>query len=151
MQVVLRSDVEKVGHRGDIVEVADGYARNFLIPRGLALVATKGIAAQATAMRASRDRIDAKNREAAQAVATSLVSKTIRIEARAGSEGKLFGSVTTPEIVDAVAAQTDVTIDRRQIDHHEPIKTVGSHTVPLKLHTDVRIELNLEIVGSDEH
>jgi large subunit ribosomal protein L9 len=150
MRVVLRSDVEKVGHRGDIVDVADGYARNFLVPRGLALVATKGITAQAAAMRAARDRIDAKNREAAQAVATILVGKTVRIEARSGAEGKLFGSVTTPEIVQAVADQTEVTIERKQVEHHEPIKTIGLHPVGLKLHPTVRIELSVEVVAESE-
>jgi len=150
MKIVLRSDVEKVGHRGDIIDVADGYARNYLIPRGFAIPATRGITAQAAAMRASRDRIDAKNREAAQVVATSLRGVTVTISARAGSEGKLFGSVTTPEIVDAIKEQANVEIDRRQVEHHEPIKSVGPHSVPVKLHADVRVDVAIDVVAAAE-
>src|SRR5579862_6925606 len=103
MRVVLRSDLDKVGKRGDIVDVADGYARNFLLPKGHAIVATKGVSAQAGAMRRARDLRDAKDRESAEVVARTLVPMVIRIPARAGAGGKLFGSVTTADIVDAVA------------------------------------------------
>src|SRR5579862_2059425 len=114
MKVVLRSDVEHVGQKGDIVEVADGYARNYLVPRGLALRATAGIEKQADAMRRSRDARDRRDREAAQAVADQL-TPTIRIEARAGEGGRLFGSVTSTDIADAVQAQLGIAVDRRDI------------------------------------
>ena len=94
MRVVLRSDVAHLGKRGDIREVADGYARNYLLPKGHAIVAGTGLEAQATAMRRARDRRDARDREAAEALARLLVPEVIRIPARAGAEGKLFGSVT---------------------------------------------------------
>src|ERR1700674_5028730 len=97
MKIVLRADVEHVGHKGDIVEVADGYARNFLVPRGLALRATSGIQKQADAMRRSRDARDRHAREVAQAVADRL-EPTVRVEARAGEGGRLFGSVTSSDV-----------------------------------------------------
>ena len=148
MKLVLRSDVDQVGKKGDIVDVADGYGRNFLLPKGLAFVANGGVEAQATKMRASRDQRDATDRASAQEVATSLVPKVVTITARAGAEGKLFGSVTTTEIADAVEAQTGVAIDRRQLHLEEPIKTLGTHLVPAKLHAEVEFPITVEIVAS---
>lgn len=145
MQIVLREDVDKVGKRGDIVDVANGYARNFLIPRGYAIPATKGITAQAAAMRAARDRADAKNRQSAEELARTLVGLTVQISARAGAEGKLFGSVTNADIVDALHSQSGLQIDRKQIEMHEPIRSLGSHAVPVKLHTDVHVNLNVQV------
>src|ERR1700674_609998 len=112
MKIVLRADVEHVGHKGDIVDVADGYARNFLVPRGLALRATSGIQKQADAMRRARDARDRREREAAQAIADQL-TPTIRIEARAGEGGRLFGSVTSADIATAVQSQLGVQVERR--------------------------------------
>src|SRR3954469_8632099 len=103
MKVVLRADVPNVGKKGDIIDVADGHARNFLLPRGLAMKATPGVEAQAGAMRRARDLKDAKDRESAEGVARALRPAVIRIPARAGSEGKLFGSVTAADVVEAVA------------------------------------------------
>src|SRR5215469_8637418 len=103
MRVVLRTDIDKVGKRGDIIDVADGYARNFLLPKGHAIVATKGVTAQANAMRRARDLKDAKDRESAQMVARTLVPLVIRIPARSGSGGRLFGSITSSDVVDAVS------------------------------------------------
>ncbi len=102
MKVILRSDLDGLGKRGDIVDVADGHARNYLLPQGLALVATSGASSQAAKMRRSRDLRDASDREAAQTVATTLVPKIITVTAKAGTEGRLFGSVTTADVVDAV-------------------------------------------------
>jgi len=147
MRVILRSDVGDVGKKGDIVEVANGFGRNFLLPRGLALVASPGAEAQAGSMRRSRDVKDAAARGAAEDVAKSLVSSPVVITARVGPEGKLFGSVTTTEIADAIAAQTGVTIDRRQLHLDEPIRSVGTHTVPAKLHSDVEFPVTVEVVG----
>ncbi len=148
MQIVLRSDVEKVGKRGDIVAVADGYARNFLVPRGLAMVATEGIANQAKAMRTARDRADAKAREEAQLLAAKFADARVRVGAKAGAEGKLFGSVTAAEIADAANAQLDVTVTRRQIELGDHIKTVGEHPVTVKLHSDVRAEITVVVEDS---
>lgn len=146
MKVVLRSDVPRLGKRGDVVEVKDGYARNHLVPAGMAMVATAGIADQASAMRRSRDRKDARDREGAQSVAQRLVPVVITIPARAGREGRLFGSVTASDVVEAVEAQTGIRIDRRRLLDTEPIKTAGTHEVPVRLHSDVEFRLTVEVV-----
>jgi large subunit ribosomal protein L9 len=148
VKLVLRSDIAQVGKKGDIVDVSDGYGRNFLLPKGLAFVASDGVEAQAAKMRKSRDLRDASDRAAAQEVATSLVPKVVTIAARAGAEGKLFGSVSTAEIADAVATQTGVTIDRRALHLDEPIKTVGTHLVPAKLHAEVEFPITVEVIAS---
>lgn len=149
MRVVLRSDLDKVGKRGDIVDVADGYARNYLLPKGHAIVATAGVTAQANAMRRSRDLKDAKDREAAELVARKLVPMVIRIPARAGSgsQAKLFGSITSSDIAEAVAEQAHITLDRRRLHLDEPIKSLGTHEVPVKLHSDVEFRITVEVVA----
>ena len=145
MRVVLRADVGNVGKKGDIIDVADGHARNYLLPRGLAMKATPGGQAQAAAMRRSRDIKDAQDREAAEVVARKLVPIVIRVPARAGSEGRLFGSVTAADVVDAVSAQAHVDLDRRRLHLDEPIKSIGTHEVPVKLHSDVEFRITVEV------
>ncbi len=147
MRVVLRTDVDGVGKKGDILEVSDGFARNFLVPKGRAIVATPGVQAQADAMRRSRDVKDARDREGAEAVARKLVPLVIKIPARAGREGRLFGSVTAADVAEAVTAQSGLELDRRRLHIDEPIKTLGSHEVPVKLHADVEFRLNVEVVA----
>lgn len=147
MRVVLRTDVDRVGKKGDILEVADGFARNFLVPKGRAIPATPGVQAQADAMRRSRDVKDARDREGAEAIARKLVPLVIRIPARAGREGRLFGSVTAADVADAVTTQSGLQFDRRKLHIEEPIKTLGSHEVPVKLHADVEFRLNVEVVA----
>ncbi len=146
MDLILRVDVAGVGHKGDLVEVADGYARNYLLPKGFAFKASGGAQAQAEVMRRSRDVKDAALRAAAEDVAKTLVPTTITVAAKAGSEGKLFGSVTTAEVVAAIAAQTGIELDRHVILLDEPIKALGTHTVPAKLHHDVEFPVTLEVV-----
>ena len=148
MRIVLRTDIDKVGKRGDIVEVADGYGRNFLLPKGYALKATSGVTAQASAMRRARDLKDAKDRESAQLIARTLVPVVIRIPARSGSGGRLFGSITSADVVDAVSQQAKVTLDRRRLHLDEPIKSLGIHEVPVKLHADVEFRVTVEVVPS---
>ena len=148
MKVVLRADVPNVGKKGDILDVADGHARNFLLPRGMAIKATPGVEAQAAAMRRSRDLKDARDREAAEVVARTLVPTVIRIAARAGTEGRLFGSVTAADVVDAVTKQTRVELDRRRLHLDEPIRSLGTHEVPVKLHADVEFRITVEVVAS---
>ena len=147
MRVVLRTDVAGVGKKGDILDVADGFARNFLVPKGRAIVATPGVQAQADAMRRSRDVKDAREREGAEAIARKLVPVVIRIPAKAGREGRLFGSVTAADVAEAVSAQTHIDLDRRKLHIDEPIRTVGSHEVPVKLHAEVEFRLNVEVVA----
>ena len=148
MKVILRADLADVGKRGDICEVSSGYARNFLLPRGLALVASDGAQAQAQSMRRARDLRDAKDREGAETIAKVLVAKTITIKARSGSEGRLFGSITAGDITDAVRAQTGIDLDRRKLHLSEPLKSLGTHSVPCRLHSDVQFTINVEVVAS---
>ena len=146
MKIVLRTDVDNVGKKGDILEVADGHARNYLLPRGMAIKATAGVEAQAAAMRRSRDLKDARDREAAEVVARALVPTVIRIPARAGAEGKLFGSVTAADVVEAVTNQARIELDRRRLHLDEPIRSIGVHEVPVKLHSDVEFRITVEVV-----
>ena len=148
MKVILRADVDGVGKRGDICDVSNGYARNFLLPRGLAIKATDGAVNQAASMRRARDLRDAEDRSAAEVVARSLVARTITISAKAGVEGKLYGSVTAADITDAVAEQAGVQLDRRKVALTEAIKVVGSHQVPVKLHSDVQFPITVEVVSA---
>jgi large subunit ribosomal protein L9 len=147
MKVILRTDVSELGKRGDILDVADGFARNYLVPKGLAMKATDGATAQAQAMRRARDLRDAQDRAAAEEIATTLVSKVITVGARAGSEGRLFGSVTGADLATAVESQTGVTIDRKRLRLDEPLKTLGTHVVPVKLHADVEFPITVEVVA----
>jgi large subunit ribosomal protein L9 len=128
--------------------VADGYARNFLVPKGFAIQATKGIEDQAASMRRSRDLKDATDRGAAEEIAKTLVPAVITISAKASGEGKLFGSVTAADVVEAVEAQTGVVLDRRALSLDEHIKTVGTHSVPAKLHSDVQFQITVEVSAS---
>ena len=147
MKVVLRADVEHLGQKGDLVDVADGYARNFLVPRGLALRATSGIQKQADAMRRNRDARDRREREAAQAIADQL-APTIQIQARAGEGGRLFGSVTSSDIAAAVQAQIGIEVDRRHIALDEPLKELGVSDLVVRLHPEVTATLRVEVVAS---
>jgi large subunit ribosomal protein L9 len=148
MRLLLRSDVDGLGKKGDLVDVTDGYARNFLVPRGLAIKASKGVEAQAAAMRRSRDLRDAADRSAAEEIAKVLVPQVITVSAKAGAEGRLFGSVTTADVVEAVQAQTGIELDRRHLHIDEPIKSTGTHTVQAKLHTDVEFAITVDVTAA---
>jgi large subunit ribosomal protein L9 len=146
MNVVLRADVDGVGKKGDMLQVADGFARNYLIPKGRAIKATPGVQAQAAAMRRSAAVKDAREREQAQGVATKLVPMVIRIPAKASAEGRLFGSVSPADIAEAVGDQSDAVLDRRSLQIEEPIRTLGEHGVGVKLAGGVEFVLNVEVV-----
>ena len=146
-KIVLRSDVTGVGRKGDVLDVADGYARNYLLPKGLALLATPGVEAQAEAMRKARQARNAAERADAAELAKVLGSTTVRIKAKAGREGKLFGSVSASDIAQAIAAQTGAEVDRRSIDITDPIKATGSHSVVARLHTEVEVAVIVEVVA----
>lgn len=148
MRLLLRTDVAGLGHKGDVVDVADGYGRNYLVPKGMAIVASAGTERQAEAMRRSRQIRDTADRAAAEDIARVLVPAVITVEARAGAEGKLFGSVTTAEVVDAVAAQQGIELDRRVLHIDEPIREVGSHAVQARLHADVQFQISVEVVAA---
>jgi len=147
VKVVLRDDVENVGRKGDLIEVTDGFARNYLVPRGLAMKATKGVVRQSEAMRRNRAARDARDREAAQTLADQLTGKRIEIRARAGEGGRLFGSVTAADVVDAVRIQTGVELDRRKTQLAEPLKELGPAEVPVKLHPDVEVTLAVDVAA----
>jgi large subunit ribosomal protein L9 len=148
MKVILRSDLDGLGKRGDIVDVAEGHARNFLLPKGHAITASDGAIEQAGRMRQARDQRDSSARDAATQIASKLVPKVITVTAKAGPEGKLFGSITATDIVDAVREQTDIELDRRQIEV-DVIKTTGQHTATASLHSDVSFPITIDVVAGD--
>jgi large subunit ribosomal protein L9 len=145
MKVVLRDDVDNLGQKGDLVDVADGYARNYLVPRGLALKASAGSQKQADAMRRNREARQRRDREAAQALAAQFEGRTISIKARAGGEGRLFGSVTAADIAEAVQKQTGADIDRRKLVLDEPLKELGGVDLQVRLHPDVVATIHVEV------
>jgi len=146
MRVILRSDHKGLGKRGDIIDVSEGHARNFLLPKGLAFKASDGAVSQAASMRRARDLRDSQDREAAQTVASALVAKTITIKAKSGTEGRLFGSVTAADVAEAVATQTNIQLDRKKL-HVDHIKTTGTFQVSVKLHQDVEFPITVEVVA----
>jgi len=145
VKILLRDDVDNLGKKGDLVEVADGYARNYLVPRGLALQASRGAQKQADAMRRNRDARDRREREAAEALAAQFNGRTISVKARAGGEGRLFGSVTNSDIAEAIERQTGAEIDRRKIELAEPIKELGGFDLQVRLHADVDASIHVEV------
>jgi len=147
MKVLLRSDVKGIGRRGDIVNVSSGHARNFLLPNDLAIVANAGTIAQAEVMRKAREQQIAADRESARLVASSLSTTVIKIAAKAGNEGRLFGSINAAEIAKAVLDQTGVTIDRKNIQVETPLRQLGEHSVSAEIFSDVVATLKLEIVA----
>jgi large subunit ribosomal protein L9 len=147
VKVVLRNDVFGLGRKGDVTDVADGYARNYLLPKGLALRATPGVEAQAEAMRRTRMLRNAADKAEAQALAQVLGTTTIQVSAKAGREGKLFGSVGAADIATAITAQSGARLERKQVDLAEPIKAVGSYQVTLHLYTDVDAAVTVDVVA----
>lgn len=146
MKLILTSPVETLGAEGDIVDVADGYARNYLLPKNLAIKATTGALKHAEALRDSRVESAKKARVEAEAIAANLVSSRVVIAAQAGDEGKLFGSIGAGDIAEGVAKFTGVQLDRRAINLERPIKDIGLHEVPIKLHADVEFTLTLDVI-----
>jgi large subunit ribosomal protein L9 len=147
VKVILRADVDGVGMKGDVVDVADGFGRNKLIPQGLAFKASAGAERQAEHMRRSRELKDVAERSVAEEMATRLVNRPVTIAAKAGEAGKLFGSVTSSDISNALKEQANVTIDRHVIALHEPIKELGTHLVMVKVHADVSFPVTVEVVA----
>jgi large subunit ribosomal protein L9 len=147
MKVILNTDVEKLGRRGDVVEVAAGYGRNFLLPRNLAITATKGAVKQAESMQRARSAIDRQQRQAAEALAARIAAAPLRIAAKAGEEGQLFGSVTTADIADELTKALGEEIDRRKIETASAIRTVGTHSFSVALHHEVVATGTVEVVA----
>jgi large subunit ribosomal protein L9 len=148
MEIILREDIEKLGIRGDVVKVAAGYARNFLLPRRLAVEATGSNKKIVEQERQAHLRRDAKVAEEAQALAQLLSAVNLTILRKAGENDHLFGSVTAADIGDALAAQK-FTVDRRKIQLDEPIRTLGDFKIPVKLHRDVTAEVSVQVKRED--
>ncbi len=145
MEVILRQAVENLGHPGDVVTVSNGYARNYLLPRGVAFLATEGNKKRITQEKARLEAAETARRDTAQQLADRMGEVSITFAARVGEEGKLFGSVTAGDIAQQLEAQ-GFHVERRQIDLHEPIKALGVYRVPLRLHADVRPEIKVWVI-----
>jgi len=148
MKVILQKPVDNLGDPGDIAEVADGYARNYLIPRGMAVKAEKGALQHAEALKRAHVSRLSKQKGEYEAIASKLIAAgTLTIAARAGEEGKLFGSVTGADIAEAVSAQAGVALDKKDVYLDEPIRSIGTHEVRVKLFHEVEPVLTVEVVA----
>ena len=150
MKVILKQDVENLGDAGEIVEVRDGYGNNFLVPRGLAMRASKGAVADARAIASSRAKREARNVGEAEKLRQLLEGKSITIPTKAGEDGTLYGSVGNAIIADAVKAQTGHPLDRRRIPLERPLKHLGDYEVPARLHGEVTATLRVSLVRGEE-
>ena len=148
MKVILKQDVENLGDAGDIVDVADGYANNFLVPRNAAMKATRGAVKDAEAIRSARIKREAKTLGELAEVKTRLESGPVRIEAKAGEDGTLYGSVGSSAVADAIRASTGVQIDKRKIGMDKPFKHTGSYELELKLHRELTATVRVEILAT---
>jgi large subunit ribosomal protein L9 len=148
VKVMLTQDVEDVGRAGEVKDVADGFARNFLFRRKLAVAARGGVEAEAKRLREATARREAKDREEAQALAEQIGNKTVVVRLKLGEGDKVFGAITNQDIATALRQQHQVEVDRHKIDLKEPIKQLGEHQVPLHLHRDVTAPINV-IVTQD--
>lgn len=144
MKVILTDDVRGLGHRGDVVTVRPGYGRNFLLPKALALPATPGNTKRLDQEKHRYDARVAKEKEQAEAIGRAVEGLTIVLKKKAGEHDALYGSVTSSELADALAAK-GITVDKRRIDLEEPIKRLGQHTVHVKLHKDVTVGVTVEV------
>lgn len=150
MKIILSSDVENVGHKGDVVTVADGYARNYLVPKGLAIAASKGALKQAEMMQRARAEKEAKARAEAQARVEKLQAAPVYISANAGEDGRLFGSVTSSDVARGIEDQLGESVERHDIRLAEPIRTLGTHNVDVDLHEGVHANVAVEVIAHTE-
>ena len=148
MEVVLLEDVKALGKKGQIVKVNDGYARNFILPKKLGIVATSKNLNDLKLQKANADKIAAEQLQAAKDLAADLAEKSITLSIKAGEGGKAFGSVSSKEITKAIQDQLGMEIDKKKLVLPEPLKTFGTHEVPIKLHRDVTGKLAVKVVES---
>ena len=146
MRLILTDDVADLGKRGDVVDVADGYARNFLLPRKKAMKASDAALEQAEAVREARIEADKKAKGEAEAIATQLVGSRVVIAAQAGDEGQLYGSVTPPDVIEGIKRFTGVELTKEVVTMDEPIKAIGLHEIQVKLHEEVEFPLTLDVI-----
>jgi large subunit ribosomal protein L9 len=149
MKVILQKTVERLGDPGDVADVADGYARNFLIPRGLAVRAEKGAVRHAESLQRSHQTRTKAQKGEFEALAARIIQTPIVVTARAGEEGKLFGSVTAADIAEALSSRAGVSVDRRDVHLDEPIRSVGTHEVTVHLHAEVDPVITIDVQAQD--
>jgi large subunit ribosomal protein L9 len=149
MKVILQKPVEKLGDPGDVVEVAAGYARNYLVPHGLAVRAEKGALKHAENLKRAHVSRQSKEKVEFEALASTLIASKVTIAARAGEEGKLFGSVTAADVAGAIAAQTGIEVDRKDVHLDEPIRSLGTHDVRVHLFPEVEPVLTIEVSAEE--
>lgn len=149
MKVVLRENVEKLGKRGDIVSVAPGYGRNYLIPKNLAYLDTPGFKKMLAAERRAKEVLELREKDEAEALAARIGSLALVSRKKVGEEGHLYGSVTAQEISDLLA-EHGIEMDKRRVVLDEPIRTVGAHAVPVRVHKDVTAQVSIEVIPEDE-
>ena len=148
MKLILTQEVSGLGAAGDVVEVKDGYGRNYLMPRGFAIRWTRGGEKQLDTIRRARSVREIADLDTARDVKTRLESTPVRLDVRAGDTGRLFGAVTPAAIADAVVTAGGPAVDKRRIEVENPIKTIGSHTVTVRLHPEVLATVQLDVVAS---
>jgi large subunit ribosomal protein L9 len=150
VKVILAEDIQDLGFKGDVVTVADGYGRNFLIPKGLALFATRGALRQAEMMQKARVEREQKAKQEAASKVSVLASQPVYISARAGEGGRLFGSVTKADVARGIEDQLEEAIDRHDILLDDPIRVLGTHQVEVKLHEQVNALVTVEVIAHEE-
>jgi large subunit ribosomal protein L9 len=148
MKLILTQDVSGLGAPGDVVEVKDGYGRNYLLPRGFAINWTRGGEKQVTQIKRARKVREVRDLSHANEIKQALEAKTITMTARAGDAGRLFGSITTADVADAVKAAGGPVLDKRKVSLAAPIKTVGQHSATVEIHPDVTATVTVEVVAS---
>ncbi len=148
MKLILTQEVTGLGEPGDVIDVKDGYGRNFLLPRRLATPWTKGVEAQVTSIRKARKAREIATIEEAQQVRSTLQQRPVTLTARAGDSGRLFGAITPGDIAEALVASGGPSIDRRKVIIAQPIKSLGTYTVTVKLHADVTASIDLDVVAA---
>ena len=146
MKLILTADVNELGKRGDVVDVADGYARNFLLPKQKAIKANEGALAQAEAVREARIEIDRRAKDTAENIATQLVGSRVVLAAQAGDEGQLYGSVGAGDIIEGIKRFTGIELERNQVEIETPIKAIGLHEIQIKVHPEVEFSLTLDVI-----
>lgn len=150
MKVILQRDIPKVGRSGEIVEVKDGYARNYLFPRQYAVAATGGALREYKARLAREQEREVKLRESAASDAEKLADLTLTLTAKVGSGTKLFGSITAQDVAEAIQKETGITVDKRRVGLVDPIKNLGRYTIPVRLLGDISVNVHLDVVTEEE-
>ena len=145
MKVILTQEVRSIGAPGDVVDVADGYARNYLIPRRLALRATRGALKQVDTIRRTREVREIRSLEQAQQIAEQLGKLKVRVQAKAGDGGRLFGQVTPAQIAEAIAKAGGPKIDKKRLHLDAPVKSLGAHRAHLRIHPEVEAEIDIDV------